>query len=61
MQSVMAQIIDLFLLFLCSGSFTQRPNCFQVVVRAFNELRMFYLCADTQDLANVRLSLLDLL
>ena len=53
----MAQIIYLFLLFLCSGSFSQRPNCFQVVVRAFNELRMFYLCADTQDLANVRLSL----
>lgn len=34
--------------------FSSRPNCFQVVVRAFNESRMFYLCADTQDLANVR-------
>ncbi|XP_015759449.1 PREDICTED: ras GTPase-activating protein 1-like isoform X2 [Acropora digitifera] len=33
-------------------SFFGRPNCFQVVVRAFNESRMFYLCADTQDLAN---------
>lgn len=43
---------SLFLLF-------ARPNCFQVVVRAFNESRMFYLCADTQDLANVR-SLLSL-
>ncbi|KAJ7365846.1 Ras GTPase-activating protein 1 [Desmophyllum pertusum] len=33
-------------------SFFGRPNCFQVVVRAFNEFRVFYLCADTQDLAN---------
>ena len=30
-----------------------RPNCFQVVLRALTESRMFYLCADTQDLANV--------
>lgn len=30
-----------------------RPNCFQVVVRALGESRMTYLCADTQDQANV--------
>ncbi|XP_031570503.1 ras GTPase-activating protein 1-like [Actinia tenebrosa] len=47
-------LLDLTLstVYVVHENFFGRPNCFQVVVRALNESRMTYLCADTQDQAN---------
>lgn len=35
-----------------------RPNCFQIVVRALNETQTFFVCAETSDEARVRLHIL---
>ncbi len=34
-------------------SLFNRPNCFQIVVRAMNDVVVFYLNAETQELAQV--------
>lgn len=42
---LLVNILKLFVL--------HRPNCFQIVMRALNQLSMFYMCADDPDQALV--------